>query len=56
MLYGFKNLGFHEIIALTDPENTASQKVLIKIGFASRGIEVIGGEDNLVFVKKKSDE
>lgn len=54
--YGFKKLGFHEIIAMTDVENTASQKVLEKIGFASRGIEAIGGEESLVFIKKKSDE
>lgn len=51
--YGFKKLGFHEIIAMTDLENTASQKVLEKIGFASRGIEAFGGEESLVFIKKK---
>lgn len=55
-LYGFGKLGFHEIIALTDVENTASQKVLEKIGFTRRGIEIVGGEENLVFIKKKSDE
>ena len=54
--YGFKKLGFREIIALTDVENTASQKVLEKIGFASRGIEVFNGDESLVFIKKKSDE
>lgn len=54
--YGFKKLGFHEIIAMTDLENTASQKVLEKIGFVSRGIEAIGGEKSLVYVKKKSNE
>ena len=54
--YGFKKLGFREIIAMTDLENTASQKVLEKIGFASRGIQAIGGEESLVFIKKKSDE
>jgi len=55
-LYGFKNLGFREIIALTALNNSASQKVLEKIGFASRGIEVVGGKESLVFTKKKSDE
>ena len=55
-LYGFENLGFREIIALTDLDNAASHKVLRKIGFAPRGVEIIGGEKNLVFVKKKSDE
>jgi [ribosomal protein S5]-alanine N-acetyltransferase len=54
--YGFKKLGFREIIAMTDIENTASQRVLEKIGFASRGIEVFNGEESLVFIKKKSDE
>ena len=54
--YGFKKLGFREIIAMTDLENTASQKVLEKIGFTRRGIEVSGGEENLVFIKKKSDD
>lgn len=56
MLYGFKNLGFREIIALTALDNAASQNVLRKIGFNSRGVEIIEGEENLVFVKKKSDE
>jgi RimJ/RimL family protein N-acetyltransferase len=51
--YGFNKLGFREIIALTDLENTASQKVLEKIGFNIRGLEIIGGEENLVFIKKK---
>ena len=54
--HGFNKLGFREIIALTDLENTASQKVLEKIGFRIRGLEIIGGEENLVFIKKKSDE
>lgn len=54
--YGFKKLGFREIIAMTDKENTASQKVLEKIGFTARGIEVSGGDENLVFIKKKSDD
>lgn len=54
--YGFKKLGFREIIAITDAENTASQKVLEKIGFAARGIEIFNGEESLVYIKKKSDE
>lgn len=56
MLYGFNNLGFREIIALTDLENTASQNVLRKLGFSSRGVRIIEDEENLVFIKKKSDE
>ena len=49
MLYGFNNLGFREIIAMTEPENIASQKVLEKIGFTVRGIETYKGEENLVY-------
>ena len=54
--YGFNNLGFREIIALTAPENIVSQKVLKKIGFEKRGLEVYNGEESLVYIKKKSDE
>jgi RimJ/RimL family protein N-acetyltransferase len=48
-LYGFGKLGFREIIAMTDLENFASQKVLEKIGFARRGVEIYGGEETLVY-------
>ncbi|MEZ5344517.1 MAG: GNAT family N-acetyltransferase [Pyrinomonadaceae bacterium] len=54
--YGFNILGFREIISLTSPENVASQKVLQKIGFGIRGREIFDGEENIVFVKNKSDE
>lgn len=50
--YGFENLNFREIIAMTDLENVASQKVLEKIGFAQRGIETFNGEENLVYLVK----
>ncbi len=50
--YGFEKLNFNEIIAITDLENGASQKVLEKIGFARRGIEKIGDEDNLIYLAK----
>jgi RimJ/RimL family protein N-acetyltransferase len=56
MNYGFKKLGFREIIAITGAENTASQKVLEKIGFAPRGNEIFDGVESLVYIKKKSDE
>ncbi|MEO8072009.1 MAG: GNAT family N-acetyltransferase [Acidobacteriota bacterium] len=49
-VYGFNKLGFREIIALTNLENAASQKVLEKIGFAKRGIEIYKGEENLVYL------
>lgn len=51
--YGFEQLKFDEIIALTDLENAASQKVLEKIGFLKFGIEKFDGEDNLVYLAKK---
>lgn len=49
-IYGFKNLGFREIIAMTDLENAASRKVLEKIGFAKRGIEIFKDEETLVYL------
>lgn len=52
--FGFNKLDFREIIALTDLENTASQKVLEKIGFAKRGIELYNGEENLVYLAKNN--
>jgi RimJ/RimL family protein N-acetyltransferase len=52
--YGFENLNFREIIAMTDLENVASQKVLEKIGFAQRGIETFNGDENLVYLAKNS--
>ncbi len=50
--YGFENLDFREIIAMTDLENVASQKVLEKIGFTQRGIETFNGEKSLVYLAK----
>jgi ribosomal-protein-alanine N-acetyltransferase len=55
MLYGFGKLNFREIIAMTDLENTASQKVLEKIGFAERGVETIGGEETLIYLAKNPE-
>lgn len=53
MKYGFENLDFREIIALTDLENVASQKVLEKIGFARRGVGIFNREESLVYLAKK---
>ena len=52
--FGFEKLNFREIIAMTDLENTASQKVLEKIGFVKRGIEIYKGEKNLVYLAKNN--
>lgn len=49
MHHGFNNLRFREIIALTDPENTASRRVLEKIGFRERGNEIYKGHNTLVY-------
>ncbi len=35
--HGFKNVGLNEIVAVTHPDNKASQKVLLKIGLSYRG-------------------
>ncbi len=51
---GFEKLGFREIIALTDLENTASQKVLEKTGFVKRGVEIYNDEENLVYLAKNN--
>ena len=51
--YGFGQLNFREVIAMTDLENVASQKVLEKIGFVRRGIETYDGEENLVYSAEK---
>jgi RimJ/RimL family protein N-acetyltransferase len=48
-LNGFNNLGFREIIALTVPENTASRRVLEKIGFRNTGLKVHAGKDALIY-------
>jgi len=50
--YGFEKLEFREIIALTDLENVASHRVLEKIGFLRKGIELFDGEENLVYLAK----
>ncbi len=52
--YGFENLDFREIIALTDLEHAESQNVLKKIGFIKRGIEIYDGEENLVYSIKNT--
>jgi [ribosomal protein S5]-alanine N-acetyltransferase len=50
MRYGFRNLGFREIIAMTGLENMASRRVLEKAGFSVRGREILKGEEALVYV------
>lgn len=54
MIYGFEKLGFREIIAMTDLENIASQKVLEKIGFTKRGAGIYDNVETLVFQAEKA--
>ena len=50
--HGFETLGLREITAVTDPQNTASQRVLAKLGFASSGKEYAYGQMLPIFYLK----
>ncbi len=52
--YGFKNLNFREIIAITDLDNFASQNVLEKVGFKERGVESFKNKECLVYLAKNN--
>ena len=43
--YGFERYGFSEVVASIAPENEASRRVLLRLGFAHRGNEVMPGEE-----------
>lgn len=43
--HGFERYGFGEVVASIAPENDASRRVLLKLGFAYRGNEVMPGEE-----------
>jgi RimJ/RimL family protein N-acetyltransferase len=47
--YGFETLGLREIIGLTYPENTPSQRVLGKLGFEAAGRHFAYGKSLLLF-------
>lgn len=47
--YGFAALDFRRVIALTDIDHAASQKVLEKIGFRRRGIERYEDDEDMVY-------
>ncbi len=47
--YGFEEIGFKKVVALTDLDHEKSQNVLRKIGFRERGIEKTDDGDDLVF-------
>jgi RimJ/RimL family protein N-acetyltransferase len=43
--HGFERYGFGEVVASIAPENAASRRVLLKLGFVYRGNTVMPGED-----------
>ncbi len=47
--HGFESLGLEEIVAVADPGNAASHKVLRKIGLSFRGLRRAYGVDGLHF-------
>lgn len=47
--YAFERFAVPKVVAVTDPENLLSQKVLLKCGFLLKGRRVIYGSDCLEF-------
>ncbi|MCG8598363.1 MAG: GNAT family N-acetyltransferase [Kiloniellales bacterium] len=47
--YGFEEIGLEEIVAVADPDNAASHRVLRKIGLSFRGLRRAYGTDGLHF-------
>jgi [ribosomal protein S5]-alanine N-acetyltransferase len=47
--YGFEEIGFEKVVALTDLDHEKSQNVLRKIGFQERGVEKNEDGEDLVF-------
>jgi RimJ/RimL family protein N-acetyltransferase len=45
MRHGFERYGFQKVVASIAPENDASRRVLLKLGFAYRNNEVMPGEE-----------
>lgn len=48
--YAFDRFAVPQVVAVTDPENLLSQKVLLKCGFQLKGRRLIYGSDCLEFV------
>lgn len=51
--FGFERFGVNLVRAVVDPENLASQRVLVKSGFVLEGKRVIYDSENLEFVRYK---
>ena len=45
MRHGFERYGFQKVVASIAPENDASRRVLLKLGFVYRNNEVMPGEE-----------
>ena len=54
--FGFEMTSLCEIVATTDPENTASQHVLAKCGLRSEGLQRAYATDDCSFFRIKRDE
>lgn len=56
LIYGRQHLGFERVSAFTHPENTASRRLLQKLGFSCRGEEVRtcvkGDKEAMVYYEK----
>ena len=48
MAYGFDDVGLEEIVAVVDPDNAASQRVIEKAGLARAGLLAAYGRDDLM--------
>jgi RimJ/RimL family protein N-acetyltransferase len=48
--YGFEHLKLERIIGLVDPENTASIRVIEKLGMTHAGVVTYHGEETLKYV------
>ncbi len=53
---GFLNFGFHEIIALTESDHRVTPRVLEKIGFTKKRVEIFYGEKTLVYSTKNNNQ
>ena len=48
LAYGFDDVGLEEIVAVVDPDNAASQRVIEKAGLARAGLLAAYGRDDLL--------
>ena len=53
LAHGFATLGLERIVGMTWPDNTASQRVLAKIGMQRRGIQRHYGRDMEIFEARR---